>query len=51
MLNQRVQTRTTHLNKKYGQLTNNYEELRRLVIKMKSQMDVTYAPPNRPHES
>ena len=51
MLDQRVQTRTTHLNEKYEQLTTNYKELCRLVIKMRSHMDVTCAPPNRPHGS
>ena len=49
MLDQRVQARTTHLNEKYGWLTVDYEELRQLAMKMRSQMGGTCAPPNWSH--
>jgi hypothetical protein len=49
MLDQRVQTQTTHLNEKYKQLIADYEELCQLVMKMRSQMDGTYTSPNWPH--
>jgi hypothetical protein len=46
MLDQRVQDRTTHLNDKYKRLIVGYEELHRLVMEMRSQMDDSCAPPN-----
>jgi hypothetical protein len=49
MLDQRVQTQTTHLNERYERLIADYEELRQLIMKMRSQMDGTYASPNWPH--
>jgi DNA-directed RNA polymerase subunit L len=44
MLDQRVKARTTHLNEKFERLIDNYEELCRLVLEMRSQMDGTCAP-------
>jgi DNA-directed RNA polymerase subunit L len=49
MLDQRVKARTTHLNEKFERLIDDYEELRRLVLEMRSQMDGTYAPHNWRH--
>ena len=49
MLDQWVQARTTHLNEKCGRLTVNYEELRQLAMKMRSQLGGTCAPPNWSH--
>jgi len=36
MLNQQVQDETTHLDEKYEQLIADYEELRRVIIEMRS---------------
>jgi hypothetical protein len=36
MLDQQVQAQMTHLNEKYERLTTNYEELRRLLVEMRS---------------
>jgi len=41
MLDQRVQDRTTHLNEKYERLTADYKELRRVVMKIRSQISST----------
>ena len=49
MLNQRVQAQTTHLNEKYERLTADYEEFHQLIMKMRSHVGGTYAPPNCPH--
>jgi DNA-directed RNA polymerase subunit L len=49
MLDQRVKARTTHLNEKFERLVDDYEELRRLVLEMRSQMDGTCAPHNWRH--
>jgi hypothetical protein len=48
MLDQQVQDQITHLNDKYEQLTTDYEELRRLVMEMRSHMGGLCAPPNWP---
>jgi len=40
----RVQERTTHLNEKYEQLSVDYEELRRMIMDIRSQLGGTYAP-------
>ena len=48
MLDHRVQDQTTHFNDKYG-LTTNYEELHRLVMKIRSQMGGSHGPLNWPH--
>jgi len=39
----------THLNEKYERLATDYEELRRLVMMMRSQMGGACAPSNWPH--
>jgi hypothetical protein len=44
MLDQRVHDQTTHLNKKYERLTADYKELRRVVMKIRSQISSTCAP-------
>jgi hypothetical protein len=49
MLDQQVQDRRTHLIEKYELLIADYEELRRVVIEMRSHMDGPYAPPYYPH--
>jgi hypothetical protein len=36
---------TTHLTKKYEQLSVNYEQFRQMVMNMTSQSGDTYAPP------
>jgi len=36
MLDQQVQAQMTHLNEKYKRLTTDYEELRRLLVEMRS---------------
>jgi hypothetical protein len=46
MLDKRVHDRTTYLNEKYKRLTMDYEELRQVVMEMRSQMSDTCAPPN-----
>ena len=46
MLDQQVQDQITHLNDKYKRLTTDYEELRRLVMEMRSQMGGLCAPYN-----
>jgi len=44
MLDHRVQDQTTHLNEKYERLTMDYEELRQVVMKMRSHMGHPCAP-------
>ena len=44
MLDQRVHDQTTHLNEKYERLTADYKELRRVVMKIRSQISSTCAP-------
>jgi hypothetical protein len=44
MLDQRVQDQTTHLNEKYERLTVDYEELHRMVMKIRSQISSTCVP-------
>jgi len=39
-----VQERTAHLNEKYEQLSVDYEELRRMIMDIRSQLGGTYAP-------
>jgi hypothetical protein len=46
MLDQQVQDQITHLNDKYKRLTTDYEELRRLIMEMRSQMGGLCAPYN-----
>jgi hypothetical protein len=46
MLDQRVHDRMTHLNEKYEQLIIDYEELRRMIMEMRSQMGGSCAPSN-----
>ena len=48
LLDQGVQERTTHLNKKYEWLSVEYEELCRMVMDIRSQMSGTYTPPIGP---
>jgi hypothetical protein len=48
LLDQGVQERTTYLNEKYEWLSADYEELRRMVIDIRSQMSGTYTPPIGP---
>jgi hypothetical protein len=49
LLDQGVQERTTHLNEKYERLSTDYEELRRMVMDIRSHMSGTYTPPYWPH--
>jgi len=49
MLDQRVQDRMTNLNEKYKRPNADYEELHRVVMKMRSHMGGPYAPPYWPH--
>jgi hypothetical protein len=49
MLDQRVEAHMAHLNEKFERFTNDYEELRRLVMEMRSQMNDTCAPSNWHH--
>jgi len=49
LLQQGVQEYTTHLNEKYKQLSTEYEELRRMVMDIGSQMGGTCAPPFWPY--
>jgi hypothetical protein len=44
LLNQGLQERTTHLNEKYERLFAHYEELRRMVMNMRSLVGHTCAP-------
>jgi hypothetical protein len=50
MLDQQVQDRRTYLIEKYELLITDYEELRRVVIEMRSHMDGPYAPPYCLHD-
>ena len=49
LLDQGVQERTTHLNKKYERFFTDYEKLCRVVMKMTSKMSGTCAPSYWPH--
>ena len=49
MLDQRVQDQTTYLNEKYERLIADYEELCRVVMKMRLHMGGPYSPPFWPH--
>jgi hypothetical protein len=49
MLNQQVHDRTTHLNEKYKRLTEDHEELHRVVMEMRSHMGDPFAPSYWPY--
>jgi len=49
LLQQGVQEHTTHLNEKYERLSADYEELRRMVMDIRSQMDGTRTPSYWPY--
>jgi hypothetical protein len=46
MLDQQVEAHMAHLNEKFERFTNDYEELHRLVMEMRSQMNDICAPSN-----
>jgi len=46
MLDQQVQDQMTRLNDTYERFTVDYEELRQLIMEMRSQIGVSYAPSN-----